>query len=155
MWTVFWVHSVASLQPSASPRPSVSQSVSPATATGVVFLCRLVRPEKTVSAALCGLTLQEMVRHNARLSSIASHVVPAAAEAEVESLTKILMDDTMNKNLMEMEYAVRGELVIKAGQYWLRSIHLFVSCQLGSASLGATVGFVRGLCAGLAAAAAQ
>ena len=54
-----------------------------------------------------------MPRHNARLSTIASHV----SAVEAEALTKILLDDTMNKNLMEMEYAVRGELVIKAGQY--------------------------------------
>eukprot|EP01043_Picozoa_sp_COSAG02_P004639 COSAG02_NODE_122_length_35306_cov_98.280967_38_plen_80_part_00 len=70
-----------------------------------------------------------MVRHNARLSSIAAHVVPAAAGADVEAVAKVLLDDTMNKNLMEMEYAVRGELVIKAGQYLLHSTYL-VSWQI-------------------------
>jgi hypothetical protein len=70
-----------------------------------------------------------MVRHNARLSSIAAHVVPAAAGTDVEAVSKVLMDDTMNKNLMEMEYAVRGELVIKAGRYLLHSTDL-ISWQI-------------------------
>ena len=56
-----------------------------------------------------------MGRHNARLSTLATHVVPASAE--VQAVQKILLNDTMNTNLMEMEYAVRGELVIKAGRY--------------------------------------
>ena len=89
-----------------------------------------------------------MVRHNARLSSIAAHVVPAAAGTEVEALTKILTNDTMNEKLMEMEYAVRGELVIKAGQYQLRSFDILVSGQLGSSSLGALIGFAWESCAG-------
>lgn len=66
-----------------------------------------------LSALVCG----QVMRQNGakgRLEAIAAHVV--GASAEVEALNKILLDDTMNKNLMEMEYAVRGELVIKAGQ---------------------------------------
>ena len=52
-------------------------------------------------------------RTNARLQKVAAHVVAA----EATTLTKVMLEDTMNKNLMEMEYAVRGELVIKAGNY--------------------------------------
>ena len=55
-----------------------------------------------------------MVRSNNRLQKVSQHVVAADS---VQTLTKVMLDDTMNKNLMEMEYAVRGELVIKAGNY--------------------------------------
>lgn len=58
-------------------------------------------------------------QRNARLAALANHVVASSpvSTTEVDAMSKILLEDTMNKNLMEMEYAVRGELVIKAGQY--------------------------------------
>lgn len=46
-----------------------------------------------------------MVRSNNRLQKVSQHVVAADSV------------QTPNKNLMEMEYAMRGELVIKAGNY--------------------------------------
>ena len=42
---------------------------------------------------------------------------PAAATAEVSTTGKVLEANTINKNIMDMEYAVRGRLVIKAGEY--------------------------------------
>ena len=48
-------------------------------------------------------------RSNHRIAAIAAHVAAGGS--------KVLAGSDMNKNLMDMEYAVRGELVIKAGQY--------------------------------------
>jgi alanine transaminase len=50
---------------------------------------------------------------NNRLNNVAAHVV---SSVEIDA-PKVLEADTINKNIMDMEYAVRGKLVIKAGEY--------------------------------------